>query len=198
MSAEEFVKKEFPNASVKYNGLSYEIRTGWANGISTTDISSATVVVGAAVVPPLIHVVKRPNLFTVPVGGAVTYNYTVTNPGTAPLSNVSITDDKCTGLPGRVVGHPGDLNKNNLLESNESWSFTCKSKLYQTTTNIGTARGYANGLMATDLALATVVVYMPKLPTTGFPPKENNILLMLAGIFTISLIFYVIYKKQIV
>jgi hypothetical protein len=33
MSAEEFVKKEFPNASVKYNGLSYEIRTGWANGI---------------------------------------------------------------------------------------------------------------------------------------------------------------------
>lgn len=33
MTAQEFVKTEFPNASAKYNGLYYEIRTEWANGV---------------------------------------------------------------------------------------------------------------------------------------------------------------------
>jgi hypothetical protein len=162
--------------------------TGWANGISAVDIASATVVVGAPVVPPLIHLVKKPSVFALSApGGAVTYTYTVTNPGTAPLSDVSITDDKCTGLPGRVSGHPGDLNKNDLLESNEIWSFTCQSNLTQTTTNTGTAEGSANGLIARDFAIATVVVSkaitapvktavaaVPKLPSAGFAPLEEN------------------------
>jgi hypothetical protein len=117
----------------------------------------------------LIHIVKTPSPLTLPVGGgAVTYTYTVTNPGTEPLSNVTVTDDKCTGLPGRVAGHPGDINKNNLLESNEIWTFTCKSTLRQTTLNTATATGQANGLTARDLALATVVVAAsPSLPNTG-------------------------------
>ncbi len=149
--------------------------TGVANGITAVDTAEATVVVGVPLVPPLIHVVKVPNVFVLPAGGgAVTYMYTVTNPGTVPLSNVSITDDKCTGLPGRVTGHPGDLNKNNLLESNESWSFTCQTYLTQTTTNIGTADGSANGMTAVDHSLATVVVAVPGLPKTGFPPEEKN------------------------
>lgn len=148
------------------------VATGWANGISATDIANATVVVGAPIIPPLIHVVKRPNVFLLSApGGAVTYTYTVTNPGTAPLSDVSITDNKCTGLPGRVTGHPGDLNNNNLLESNETWSFACQTNLTQTTTNIGTAVGSANGLTATDFSLATVVVAAPKLPNTGLSPE---------------------------
>jgi hypothetical protein len=161
------------------------VATGWANGISATDIASATVVVGASVVPPLIHVTKIPNPLALPAGGgAVTYTYTVTNPGTVPLSNVSITDDKCTGLPGRVSGHPGDLNKNNLLETNEVWKFTCQTNLTQTTTNTGTAEGSANGLTARDFAITTVVVAntattaaavtTPMLPKTGFPPEEKN------------------------
>jgi hypothetical protein len=151
------------------------VATGWANGISAVDIASATVVVGAPVVPPIIHVTKVPSVFTLPApGGAVTYSYTVTNPGTAPLSNVSITDNKCTGLPGRVVGHPGDLNKNNLLDPGETWQFTCKSNLTQTTTNIGTAAGSANGLTARDFAIATVVVASPALPSTGLPPRSRT------------------------
>jgi type VI secretion system secreted protein VgrG len=148
------------------------VATGWANGISATDIASATVVVGAPIVPPIIHVVKIPSTFLLSApGGEVTYTYIVTNPGTAPLSDVSISDNKCTGLPGRVVGHPGDLNKNNLLESNESWVLNCKTNLTQTTTNTGTVVGSANGLTATDFALATVVVASPKLPNTGLPPR---------------------------
>jgi uncharacterized repeat protein (TIGR01451 family) len=178
--------------------------TGWANGISATDIASATVVVGASIVPPLIHITKIPSPLALLAGaGTVTYKYTVTNPGTVPLSNVSIVDDKCTGLPGRVVGYPGDLNKNNLLESNESWSFTCKSKLTKTTTNTATASGEANGLTAKDFAIATVVVTnVPGLPKTGFGP-ENNIsnsiswnIILPAGILGILISFYFARKKQ--
>lgn len=177
------------------------VATGWANGISTTDIASAMVVVGAPIVPPLIHVVKKPDVFTLPAsGGEVTYTYTVTNPGTAPLSNVSITDNKCTGLPGRVIGHPGDLNKNNLLESNETWLFTCKSNLRQTTTNIGIASGSANGLTARDFSIATVVVSVPGLPNTGFAPGNKNVPLaiaVLSGFFGVSILFFSRRKKLI-
>lgn len=178
--------------------------TGWANGISATDIASATVVVGLPTVPPLIHVVKKPNVFTLPApGGAVTYTYTVTNPGTEPLGNVSITDNKCTGLPGRVVGHPGDLNKNDLLENNETWIFTCKTNLTQTTSNTGTAQGSANGITARDFAIATVVVAaaVPKLPNTGFAPTEQNLLWSIVSVGILLLasasIFIVLKKRKV-
>jgi hypothetical protein len=172
--------------------------TGWANGISATDIASATVVIGAPIIPPLVHIVKKPNVFTTSTGGTITYTYTITNPGIAPLANVTVTDDKCTGLPGIVIGHPGDLNKNNLLENNETWIFTCKSRLYQTTTNVGTVRGTANGLTATDFAIATVVVTTPKLPTTGFSPKTNNVTIIATSIIIVLLAFYARRKKEIV
>lgn len=178
--------------------------TGWANGISAVDVASATVVVGLPIVPPLIHVVKKPSVFTLLApGGAVTYTYTVTNPGAVPLSYVSITDDKCTGLPGRVLGHPGDLNKNNLLENNEVWSFTCQSNIFITTTNTATAVGYdPSGLMARDLAVATVVVAtaVPKLPNTGIAPEDEKSIpwniVILAGLFAVSVFFYLARRKQ--
>ena len=172
--------------------------TGWANGISTTDIASATVVVGASIVPPLIHITKVPSPLALTNGGVVTYNYTVTNPGTVPLSNVSVSDDKCTGLPGRVVGHPGDLNKNNLLESNESWSFTCKSNIYKTTTNTATASGSANGLTAKDFAIATVVVANPAplLPKTGFISTSWNQVALIGLLMLISVSLILFLKKR--
>jgi uncharacterized repeat protein (TIGR01451 family) len=172
--------------------------TGEANGITATDTADATVVVGVPIIPPLIHVVKKPNLFVLHAGGGpVTYMYTVTNPGTVPLSNVSITDDKCTGLPGRVTGHPGDLNKNDLLESNETWSFTCLTNLTETTTNTATAQGSANGLTAVDYASATVVVNSPTLPKTGFPPEENSPWnkIIPIGIFVVLFSVYLFRQK---
>jgi type VI secretion system secreted protein VgrG len=174
--------------------------TGWANGVSATDVASATVVVGASIVPPLIHITKIPSPLALIGGGAVIYKYTVTNPGTVPLSNVYVTDDKCTGLPGRVLGHPGDLNKNNLLESNESWSFICKSNLTKTTTNTATASGSANGLTAKDVALATVVVSIPGFPKTGFFIGNSfiQILSIIGGLFVILISLYILKKKQII
>ena len=174
--------------------------TGQANGFTATDTANATVVVGLPLPPPLIHLVKRPSAFVLPSAGAVTYTYTVTNPGTAPLSDVSVIDDKCTGLPGRVLGHPGDLNGNNLLESNESWSFTCQTNLTKTTTNIGTAEGHANGLTALDFSPATVVVALPKLPNTGVGPDENNgapwNIIIPAGVSLALFSFYLARKKR--
>lgn len=148
---------------------------GQSNGWDVYRTANATIVVGASIVPPLIHVVKTPSTFLLPAGGGpVTYSYSVTNPGIASLHDVSITDDKCTGLPGRVIGHPGDVNKNGLLDPGEVWQFTCQSNLTQTTTNIGTAQGHANGLTALDFAPATVVVTSPGLPNTGFPPETTR------------------------
>jgi hypothetical protein len=141
----------------------------------------STVVVGVPIVPPLIHLLKTADKYSLSAGGGqVTYSYAVTNPGVAPLSDVSITDDRCTGLPGRVVGHPGDLNQNNLLENDETWRFTCQTNITQTTTNTATAVGYANGLTAIDYSPVTVVVppaaltTAPKLPNTGLPPREAS------------------------
>ncbi|MDP3901524.1 MAG: ice-binding family protein [bacterium] len=175
---------------------------GSANGWDGYDTANATVVVGVPIVPPLINVVKKPSAFVLPIGGgAITYLYTVTNPGTAPLSNVSIIDNKCTGLPGRVVGHPGDLNKNNLLENNESWSFTCQTNLTQTTTNRATAQGSANGLTVLDFAQATVVVAVPGLPATGIGLDEKSIpwnIVIPAGIFAALTFFYFALRKKIV
>lgn len=175
---------------------------GFYNGWDTYDTANATVVVGASIVPPLIHIVKKPDVFVLPAGGGpVTYSYSVTNPGVAPLSDVSVVDDKCTGLPGRVVGHPGDLNKNNLLESNEVWQFTCQTNLTKTTTNTATAEGHANGLIALDYSSATVVVGAPKLPNTGFGPDEKGTpwnVIMLSGAFAVLLSLYFFRRKQIV
>jgi uncharacterized repeat protein (TIGR01451 family) len=158
--------------------------TGHANGLTATHVTQATVVVGAPIVAPLIHVVKIPDPLTLPAnGGTVVYRYSVTNPGTVPLSNVHITDDKCTGLPTQLSGTPGDINRNNLLDPNETFNFTCISTLTSTTTNTATATGFGNGLMASDKAFATVTVassaglvspattVVPKLPKTGIGPE---------------------------
>jgi hypothetical protein len=174
---------------------------GYANGVDVYGTANATVVVGIPLIPPLIHLVKIPSVTVLPAGGgAVTYSYSVTNPGTVPLSDVSITDDKCTGLPGRVAGNPGDINNNNLLDPGETWKFTCQSNLTQTTTNIGTAEGQANGLTAISFAPATVVVAVPGLPNTGLPPFGGSTLwsiaIFLVGVALGSFGFSLIQKKN--
>jgi len=152
------------------------VATGWANGLSVVDIASATVIVGEPIVPPLIHVTKVPRPLTLPAGGGmVTYIERITNPGTVPLSNVRLTDDKC-----------GDRNRNSMLDPNERWTYICRARLTETTTNTAIASGEANGITVRDFAIVTVVVAtpvptrpaspvivpVPTLPKTGFPPSE--------------------------
>lgn len=171
------------------------VATGWANGISATDIASATVVVGLPVVPPLIHITKVPSPLTLLAGGGmVTYTKKVTNPGTVALSNVTVTDDKCSPL--RYIS--GDANGDAKLDTIETWIYTCATNLTNTTTNTAVATGEANGLIARDFAIATVVVsgIVPKLPNTGIPPSQVNLLILVGALMAISISLIVVLRKK--
>lgn len=169
--------------------------TGWANGVNAVDVASATVVVGAPVTPPLIHVTKIPNPLALVAGsGMVTYTNKVTNPGTVALSNVLLVDDKCS--PVKYIS--GDVNNNSKLDKTETWTYTCRTNLTKTTTNTVTASGEANGLTAKDFAIATVVVSTPGLPRTGFNPASIQWNMFTpAGVLGILIAFYLARKKVV-
>jgi len=172
--------------------------TGWANGISATDIASATVVVGIPTVPPLIHVTKTPSPLTLLAGGGtVTYTEKITNPGAVALSNVTLTDDKCS--PISYVS--GDTNNNSKLDTTETWTYTCQTNLTETTINTATASGQANGSTAKDFAIATVVVAAstPSLPSSGLAPEHSSLLwimVLLVGILMLVLTSVVVMIKK--
>jgi uncharacterized repeat protein (TIGR01451 family) len=176
--------------------------TGHTGSQTAVATAVATVVVGvpglpnAGLLPPLINVVKVPSRLTpFPFGGgAVTYTYTVTNPGVVALNNVSVTDNKCAS----VAYISGDANNNGLLDTSETWTYTCSTRIATSTMNTATAEGTANGLTAVSYAFATVLVAVPGLPNTGFPPEGNIIAwiaLMVVGLST-GAYFYFTKKKH--
>jgi len=173
------------------------VATGWVNGISATDVASAKVVVGVPDVPPLIHVTKIPNKFTLPSGGGlIDYIVRVTNPGTVALSDVKVTDNKCAPM----TYFSGDTNGDSLLDTTETWRYTCQLNLTKTTVNTVMATGFGNGSLVRDLAIATVVVspLVPSLPNTGF---VNNIpwtiIIVSIIMLVISTSFVVVLKKRL-
>lgn len=174
---------------------------------------------GSRVVAPRINVVKVPNPLALPNGpGSVTYTYTLRNIGEVPVSNITMDDDMCSS----VSMISGDLDNDSRLDINEEWIFTCTTTLTETTNNTVTATGQSNGVSVTDRADATVVVGIPTiplvvtpppsappivapspvfgLPSTGFPPQEENSgwnIIILAGIFmAVSGILYIARKKH--
>ena len=172
------------------------VATGWANGLEATDVASATVVVGLPVVPPLIHVTKVPDPLALSArGGIVTYTETITNPGTVPLHNVLLTDDKCAPL--NFIS--GDANANAMLDPAEAWRYTCQTNLTKTTTNTAIASGTANGLTVRDIAIVTVLVAAPGLPNAGFSPAVKDAsfyVLILSGILMLVSIAFLRFIKK--
>jgi hypothetical protein len=172
------------------------VATGWANGLSASDIASATVVVGVPVVPPLIHVTKIPTPLTLLVGGGmVTYTERITNPGTVPLSNVTLVDDKCAPM----VRVSGDTDGDAMLDTSETWTYTCQSNLTQTTANTATASGQANGFTVRDFAIATVVVATaaPVLPSAGIGHAGNAAVgAIAASIVAAATLLYALRKRR--
>ncbi len=144
--------------------------TGQANGFTAIDTANATVVVGVPLPPPLIHLVKTPSQYILSSSGPITYTYKVTNPGTVALNNVSVVDNKCSPVSGRL----GDVNGNNMLDVSETWTYTCRMNLAANTVNTGTAEGSANGLTAIDFSIATVMVTPPILPKSGINSGGQN------------------------
>ncbi len=83
----------------------------------------------------------------IPVGGAVTWTYEVTNPGHVPLRNVTVTDNRAGVNPVYVSG---DTNADGVLQPAEKWIYRA--------TGIAVAGQYVN--------LGTVV---------GTPPTGPNV-----------------------
>ncbi|PTN11002.1 DUF7467 domain-containing protein, partial [Nitrosomonas aestuarii] len=75
------------------------------------------------------------------------FTYYVTNPGTVPLSNVVVTDDRIAAI--EFIG--GDDNNDGLLDSGETWSYTASELVMNgLQTNIGTVTGVYNNMQVTD------------------------------------------------
>lgn len=179
--------------------------TGTANNITTTHTAFSTVVVGAAKPPPLVSIVNITKvaypLSLPPSGGSITYTYKVGNPGIIPLEKVTVTDDKCSAMSGRL----GDTNGNGLLDPSEVWIFTCTTKLTQTTVNTATVTAFGNGLRATGTATITVKVENPNFPDVGTKPVVTinpNFKIIVWGILLAALIilatFSILLRKKII
>lgn len=151
--------------------------TGVANDMTATHKAYATVVVGSSKPPPLVSIINVTKVafpLSLPAeGGNITFTYKVNNPGVVPLSEVTVTDNKCKAMSGKL----GDTNGNNLLDVNEVWVYTCNAELKETTTNTVSVTAYANGLKA--VGEATIAVRVDKadasqstanFPNTGLGP----------------------------
>lgn len=67
----------------------------------------------------------------------VTYTYTVRNPGTRPLGDISVTDDRCTP----VVYIGGDTNTDTVLTPDEAWTYACTAEIEFATLNTAVVTG---------------------------------------------------------
>ena len=122
------------------------------NGSVTLDSNT----IGNIVSMPVIAIDKTANKTQINNGPElVTYNYSVSNPGTSNLENVVVTDDKINII--NFVS--GDTNSNSILEPTEVWMYTASTMISNTTTNIGTVTATSNNkvVVATDQVIVTVL-----------------------------------------
>ncbi|MFA6565370.1 MAG: hypothetical protein WCT48_01375 [Candidatus Paceibacterota bacterium] len=175
--------------------------TGVSHGITAMHKSYATVVVGSDNLPPLVSIINITKVaypLSLPIeGGDITFTYKVNNPGIVPLSKVTVIDDKCNAMSGKL----GDTNGNNLLDANEVWIYTCTTNLKQTTTNTVRVTAFANGLKAVGSAALTVNVHnliagnAPEFPAVGANPgtETNSGKIIIWEVMSIVLVLLVLF-----
>ncbi len=144
---------------------------GSSNGIVAKHEAYTTVAVGSDTPPPLVSIINITKVaypLSLPTdGGPITFTYRVSNPGDVPLADVSVIDDKCRDMSGKL----GDVNGNGLLDTHEVWIYTCTTILKRTMTNTVTVRGNANGFKAIGSATLTVKVAFPTSTAAAASPK---------------------------
>jgi uncharacterized repeat protein (TIGR01451 family) len=133
--------------------------SGYFNVTSASDLPSlfADIFTNIACRPG-IQVDKTADPTELPAGGGtVDYSYVVTNVGNVALSNVVVSDDKCSP----VTFVDGDADHDGKLDLTETWTFTCSADLTATTTNVATATGWRGETKVEDGDDATVTVAEP-------------------------------------
>ncbi len=129
--------------------------TGHYGDDTTIDAAEKEVTVTSRLNHPQIYLLKTASVTELPAqGGPVTFTYLVWNTGNAPLTDVTVVDDKCSA----VTGPTGDTGADGILGLEEVWTYTCTMTLTATTTNTGTATGHAGDYESVDAAQATVTV----------------------------------------
>jgi hypothetical protein len=180
---------------------------GTANNLPAAHKAYATVVVGSNISAPLVNIINITKVaypLSLPSeGGDITFTYRVNNPGVVPLSNVSVTDDKCNNMSGKL----GDTNANELLDITEVWVYNCTTHLNETTTNTVSVEASANGLKAVGYATITVTVAypipdFPNQTAAGFPDtggiSDVKIIIweILGGVLAILTFIYALTRRK--
>ncbi|MCQ3976543.1 MAG: hypothetical protein DPW09_24185, partial [Anaerolineae bacterium] len=110
---------------------------------------------------PAIQVAKTASPTSAYAGSPITYMYYVTNPGDDPLSQIRVTDDKCSSISSIF---DGDLDDDHRLDPGETWTYTCNMLLYEDTVNLATATGLSSlHQEVIDTATAAVTILRPQL-----------------------------------
>ena len=131
---------------------------------------STTPSYGGGTAHPIIHLTKEATPASLPDGKAsVTYTYIMTNPGNVTLTDITLVDDKCSN----VIYISGDTDGNSLLETSETWTYTCTVILTKTTINFATAQGFGAGLVTSDTAIAEVFVGNTPAPPATSPTSTE-------------------------
>jgi uncharacterized repeat protein (TIGR01451 family) len=153
---------------------SHEYSPSFDEGIFVWEYSNTVEVSLIELCPnPAIQIIKEANPTSLPnAGGNVDYSYTVTNPGNVPLTNISVTDDKCS-----PVNYNNGDNGDNVLSISETWNYTCSKYLINTTTNIATATGIYDSASVQDTDEATVTI--TEYETCPLYEKDGRILIHL-------------------
>ncbi len=133
------------------------------------------------IVKPGIHITKSANPTTGHVGDTIVYTYTVTNTGQVNITNVAVTDDKCSPVvlnAGASVGAADNI----LNGSPDSWVYNCSRVLLagdpDVLINTATVTGKdPTGATVTDKATATVTIVRPAINLT----KTANVATVLVG-----------------
>ena len=112
----------------------------------------------------------------VQAGTQVVYTFTVTNTGLDALKDVNLVDNQCSVGP--VSGDAGD---DDILQLDESWTYTCTRVITKSVINVATVTAIDSvGQPVSDTATAEVVIpilYIPIVivvpPTVPCPPPEG-------------------------
>ena len=103
---------------------------------------------------------KTADPILVPAGEITTFTLTVTNPGPVPLADITITDTVCTS----VEFVSGDANGDDLLDPDETWTYTCSAPIDEVTVNVAEVEGTdPGGGKPTDTGVAGAIPYNPSL-----------------------------------